>query len=99
MAKSSVAALLGGKNDFSESLKCYFVKRKESENSVVNDHEVCVALVNIHGSLSLREDISLNCFCHITTLCSFFLLSGMFFLSNGRSKKTFCLQDCDFFFF
>jgi hypothetical protein len=61
---SSFAALLGGENDLLESL-----------NIVVNDHEVCVALVNIQGSLSLREDIiELHYQYHITTLCSFFSL-------------------------
>jgi len=44
MTKFSVAALLGAKSDLLESVNCIMI-RKEGENSVVNDHEVCVALV------------------------------------------------------
>jgi hypothetical protein len=63
----------------------------------VNDHEVCVALVNIQGSLSLREDIiELHYQYHITTLCSFFPVC--LFLSNVLSKNTLHARLWFFFF-
>lgn len=34
-----------------------FLDRNDGKNSDVNGHEVCLALVNIQGSLSVREDI------------------------------------------
>lgn len=70
----------------------YILKTKGGKNSVVNDHEVCVALVNIRFFLLAGRHRWIASI--VTSLCPLCL-----FLSDVFSKDTLpCMQDCEFSF-
>lgn len=60
------------------SLNDNILNRNDGKDNVVNGHEVCVALVNIQGSLSGREDIVeanvSQLLCRFFSLLFFFLI-------------------------